>query len=165
MKQTIEIEVPEGKKAVWKNNYILFEDIELPKTWEEFCEGHFVDLNGEFYIDDESSVKSNKDGYYIRAENYDKNLLPSKESAEAHLALIQLHQLRDCYRQGWVPDWNNAKQTKYCIENYSNTHYNVSYTTYVYTTYVHFLAFQTEEIAKEFLHNFEDLIKKAGDLI
>lgn len=27
MKQTIEIEVPEGKKAVWKDNTIVFEDI------------------------------------------------------------------------------------------------------------------------------------------
>lgn len=160
MKQTIEIEVPEGKKAVWKNNYVLFEDIELPKTWEEFCKGHFVDLNGEFYIDYQSSIRSNKDGYYNRAENYDKNLLPSKESAEAHLALMQLHQLRDCYRQGWVPDWNNVNQNKYCIENHSNIHYNVSY-----TSSVHFLAFQTDEITEEFLHNFEDLIKKAGDLI
>ena len=94
------------------------------------------------------------------AENYDKNLLPSKESAEAHLALMQLHQLRDCYRQGWVPDWNNVNQNKYCIENHSNTHHNVSY-----TASVHFLAFQTDEITEEFLHNFEDLIKKAGDLI
>ena len=39
MKQTIEIEVPDGKKAVWKDNKIVFEDIklQLPKTWEEFC--------------------------------------------------------------------------------------------------------------------------------
>ena len=40
MKQTIEIEVPDGKKAVWKDNKVIFEDIKprLPKTWEEFCE-------------------------------------------------------------------------------------------------------------------------------
>ena len=45
MKQTIEIEVPDGKKAILKNNKIVFEDIisntlveQLPKTWEEFCQ-------------------------------------------------------------------------------------------------------------------------------
>ena len=40
MKQIIEIEVPDGKKAVWKDGTIVFEDIklQLPKTWEEFCE-------------------------------------------------------------------------------------------------------------------------------
>ena len=34
MKQTIEIEIPEGKKAIWKDNTIVFEDINpnLPKT-------------------------------------------------------------------------------------------------------------------------------------
>ena len=32
---TIEVEVPDGKKAVLKDNKIVFEDIELPKTWEE----------------------------------------------------------------------------------------------------------------------------------
>lgn len=39
MKQTIEIEVPDGKKAVQKDNKVVFEDIEsqLPKTWKEFC--------------------------------------------------------------------------------------------------------------------------------
>ena len=39
MKQIIEIEVPEGKKAIWKDDKIIFEDIapKLPETWEEFC--------------------------------------------------------------------------------------------------------------------------------
>lgn len=39
MKQTIEIEVPDGKKAIWKDGNIVFDDIKscLPKTWEEFC--------------------------------------------------------------------------------------------------------------------------------
>ena len=27
MKQTIEIEVPDGKRAIWKNNKVVFEDI------------------------------------------------------------------------------------------------------------------------------------------
>ena len=40
MKQTIEIEVPDGKKAVWKDGEVIFEEIEpqLPNTWEEFCD-------------------------------------------------------------------------------------------------------------------------------
>lgn len=158
MKQTIEIEVPEGKKAVWKDGKVVFEDIkpELPKSWEEFCE-KYPEVKKEYYIDTNSETAVYKENRHV---SFDRNLLPTKEAAESHLALMQLHQLRDCYRQGWVPDWNDAKQTKYCIENYSNIYYNVSY-----TTYVHFLAFQTEEITKEFLHNFKDLIKKAGDLI
>ena len=43
-KQTIEIEVPDGKKAVWKDNKVVFEDIKpkFPKTWEEFCEQNMI---------------------------------------------------------------------------------------------------------------------------
>ena len=43
MKQTIEIEVPDGKKAIWKDNKIIFEDIkpQLPRTWEEYF--NFID--------------------------------------------------------------------------------------------------------------------------
>lgn len=163
MKQTIEIEVPEGKKAVWKDGKVIFEDIKpkLPKTWEEFCEKYPI-KSSECFITSCSDVFPTLKARYNhkRSWTYDANSLPSEEAAEAHLALMQLHQLRDCYRQGWVPDWNNVSQTKYCIDNYNNIHRNLSY-----TTYVHFLAFQTEELAKEFLHNFEDLIKKAGDLI
>ena len=35
MKQTIEIEVPDGKQAIWKDDKVVFEDIkpQLPKTW------------------------------------------------------------------------------------------------------------------------------------
>ena len=46
MKQTIEIEVPDGKIAVWKDNKVIFEDIKpkLPKTWREFCEMNLISL-------------------------------------------------------------------------------------------------------------------------
>ena len=51
-KQTLEIEVPDGKKAVWKDGKVVFEDIEpqLPNTWKEFCKNHPI-KNGEYYID------------------------------------------------------------------------------------------------------------------
>ena len=100
-----------------------------------------------------------------RNTEYDKNVLPSKEAAEQHLALIQLHQLRDCYRQGWIPDWKDSKN-KICIKYnniYSNT--NTNYTIIVRINTQEFLSFQSREIAEEFLNNFKDLIKQAGDLV
>ena len=60
MKQTIEIEVPEGKKAIWKDGKIIFEDIapELPETWEEFCK--LYPIKGkeyfEFFKDDSLKI-------------------------------------------------------------------------------------------------------------
>lgn len=77
-----------------------------------------------------------------------------------HLALMQLHQLRDCYRQGWTPDWNNSIQKKYVIHNLEG-----KFTISPYYCHSHFLAFQNEKRAEEFLNNFRDLLGQAGDLI
>ena len=126
MKQTIEIEVPEGKQAIWKDGKIVFEDAKpkLPKTWEEFCEHNKVKIN-----------------------------VPC-----GHLALMQLHQLRDCYRQGWIPIVDELSfGIVRRIEGY------LAIENFTYTS--SFLSFPTYEIAKEFLTNFRDLIEQAGDLI
>lgn len=161
MKQTIEIEVPDGKKAVWKDNTIVFEDIkpQLPKTWEEFCKQNPI-KEEERYIDSSSHISSAMVFPTNRNSISDRNVLPSKEAAEQHLALMQLHQLRDCYRQGWIPDWKNSKSGKYCIEYIDD-----SYDIFTYCTSVSFLSFQSREIAEEFLNNFKDLIEQAGDLV
>ena len=130
--------------------------VELPKTWEEFC-SQFNMQYGEYYIYIDSSIKENSDDY--RNSIFDRNMLPSKKAAEAHLALMQLHQLRDCYRQGWKPDSVN-NQCKHSIIFNSNTPEIVpSFTCNC------FLSFQSEEIAKLFLKNFRSLIEEAGDLI
>ena len=113
----------------------------LPNTWEEFCEMYPTKIN-EWHINDDSNIKS------------------LKKVGEQHLAQIKLHQLRDCYRQGWVPDWKYENQNKWVIF-------------YVYNKYIiesfafssRFLSFQSKEIAEKFLNNFLELIKLAGDLI
>ena len=78
---------------------------------------------------------------------------------------MQLHQLRDCYRQGWIPDWSDCKN-KYCIM-YSGIYCNTNYNHCIYCNIStrEFLSFQSREIAQEFLNNFKDLIEQAGDLI
>lgn len=158
MKQTIEIEVPDGKKAVWKNSKVVFEDIkrQLPKTWEEFCKQNKMN-NNECYINNTSYIRETYIGE--RRKNEDRNALPSKQAAEAHIALMQLHQLRDCYRQGWKPNFAEDSQ-KWIIAKYTNTlEINCS----IYRNA--FLTFQTRKLAEQFLANFRDLIEQAGDLI
>ena len=90
----------------------------------------------------------------------DRNLLPSKQAAEAHLALMQLHQLRDAWREGWLPDWKDGNQKKYVIA-YDKGEFEI----WQYHTVSRFLAFQDEKRADEFKDCFIDLIRKAGDLI
>ena len=158
MKQTIEIEVPDGKKAIWKNNKVIFEDIkpQLPKTWEEFCKQNKTNENEEYYLNSISRIV--KAEINERHKYNDRNVLPNKQAAEQHLALMQLHQLRDCYRQGWIPDWSDCKN-KYGII------YNGAYCIIVNTHTSEFLTFQSREIAQEFFNSFKDLIEQAGDLI
>lgn len=161
MKQTIEIEVPDGKKAIWKDGRVVFKDVksQLPKTWEEFCKIKNLD-ESETYIDDSSEcIKIGGNSGMPRRPYLDQNMLPSIQAAEAHLALMQLHQLRDCYRQGWKPDLTIPESIfaifctkgKYRVEEF------------IYSS--EFLSFQSKEIAEEFLNNFRDLIEQAGDLI
>ena len=158
MKQTIEIEVPDGKIAIWKDNKVVFEDIkpQFPKTWEEFCEQNAI-KRSECYLDTSSCIIDMWDGK--RDISSDRNVLPNKQATEAHLALMQLHQLRDCYRQGWIPTEDKASFgiTKRIIDNC------LSIDRFMY--YSMFLSFPTREIAEEFLTNFHDLIEQAGDLI
>ena len=160
MKQTIEIEVPDGKKAVWKEGKVVFEDImpKLPKTWEEFCEQNEV-RDGEYYIGSLSDlVDVMAENYSHRRETLDRNLLPNKQAAEQHLVLMQLHQLRDCYRQGWIPTLDEVSFG--IIRRVGG---DLDTERFMYSS--RFLLFQSEEIAKEFLDNFRDLIEQAGDFI
>lgn len=165
MKQTIEIEVPDGKKAIWKDNKVIFEDIkpQLPKTWIEFCNQNKI-RKGECFIDIYGDTLEHGEGV-DRSYVYDRNTLPSKQAVEQHLALMQLHQLRDCYRQGWIPNCsdNNYIYSIYRDYNIVNEKYEYKIEKFIHTEY--FLSFQSRDVADEFLTNFRELIEQAGDLI
>ena len=158
MKQTIEIEVPDGKKAVWKDNKVIFEDIkpQFPKTWEEFCEQNMI-KKSEYYLNPSSCVLELWDDK--RDVFSDRNVLPTRQAAEAHLALMQLHQLRDCYREGWEPNWNNDCNKYIIVKNRDK------YVVFGGSWTNQFLSFQDRERAEEFLTNFRELIEKAVYLI
>lgn len=141
----------------YKHNYeeISAEDIlnikveHLPKTWGDFCINNPVS-------DKEACIAYN--GKIIttssrpRISVMDKNTLPSYEAAKAHRALMQLHQLRDCYR-------GNTDST--CCYSIIRGVFDL---VVVYGEN-RFLSFPAKELAEEFLSNFKDLIEQAGDLI
>ena len=134
-------------------------NIVLPNTWEEFCEMYPVkEDQKEWYIDIDSTPRYAYKG--VRCFEDSKNVLPSKQATFAHLAYMQLHQLRDCYRQEWLPNWNDGEQNKWCIMFDTDT---FIVQTEIY--YNHFLSFQSREIAEKFFNNFGYLIRTAGDLI
>ena len=156
-KQMIEIEVPDGKQAVWKDGKVVFEDIEpqLPNTWEEFCKNYPI-KSGEFLIDSLSQILA--PGFRDREIYTDQNVLPNYKAAEAHLAYMQLHQLRNCYRQGWEPE---VDKVSFAIIRSVDGRLDVD--RFMYSS--RFLSFQSKEIAEKFLHKFRDYIQRAGDLI
>ena len=161
-KQTLEIEVPDHMNAVWKDGEVVFEDIEpqLPNTWEEFCKNSNINEK-EYFISDYygvSKVHRIRSYQVPRDPKRDANILPSKDAAEQHLALMKLHQLRDCYRQGWEPNLCEPKSIFAIL--YIKSRYTVRN-----TSASEFLTFQSKEIASKFLHNFRALIEQAGDLI
>lgn len=173
MKNEVKINVPEGY-AIDKENStfecIKFKPIEneLPKTWEEFCESYPQKLN-ECYIKHNSSILEMAYESRRRAVE-DKNFLPNKETAEAMLALCQLIQLRDCYNDGWIPDWSKTNPTKVWWNISDISKYTIYFnenriTCGLETSRQQVLAFKTAELRDQFLENFRDLIETAKPLL
>ena len=129
----------------------------LPRTWMEFCASHDITMS-EYFIGETGNIFNSNSGK--RIPDISKTILPNRQAAEAHLAYMQLHQLRDAWREGWLPDWKDDMQAKFSIV-YNNGEYSV----FDYQYVSRFLSFQDKNRAKEFLECFKDLIKKAGDLI
>ena len=150
------IQVPEGYKIDRENSTfekIVFKKVEreLPKSWEDL-----KILNG-YYVKDSSKVDLFKS---YTTDEYNKNVFPTKEEAQACLALSQLCQLRDRYNDGWKPDWEDGGELKYIISINSNEIYCG-----VYDSTHKLLAFKTEELRNEFLENFRGLIETAKPLL
>lgn len=122
---------------------------QLPETWEELGK-----INGYSTLD--TNICFNN---YPTSNCENKNIFVTKEQAEASIALSQLSQLREVYRNGWVPDYNNKNQNKHSIDF---TNDKISKETYA--SYPAFLSFQDVETRDLFLENFRDLIEKAKPL-
>ena len=120
----------------------------LPKTWDEYCVKH-----GDMGV----IIKASLGTAYVALN---KHVFSDYKQAQAHIAKMKLHLLRDEYRQGWLPDWEDDNQDKYVILS-SKGERCVAYCQSI----SRFLAFQDKKRANEFLTNFRELIEEAGDLI
>lgn len=179
-KRTIEITLETAKEWYNGDNEVLknlalqtfteneLQVIDCVKSWEEFCEKYNTEINEYFigsdsnilsFIGDERCICGDENKRYL---DNDRNLLATKEDAEAFLALIQLKRLRDQWWEAlnWKPDYTDCKITKYSIVLLENKLCIGN----VYTM-SKFLTFPTREIAEDFLNCFKELIEKAKDLI
>ncbi len=154
--KTLNIEIPEGyeidqEKSTFEK--IVFKEIKkaLPKTWEDLKA-----LSGCYVGRDCDLVKVTD--AVIDSDN--RNVFKTEEQAKAAIALAQLSQLRDDYRQGWIPDYTNHLQVKYSIW-FEKNEQKIS----GFWFRGEFLSFPSREIAEEFLNNFLDLINQARPLL
>ena len=149
------IEVPIGyeidkEKSTFEKIVFKKSVKELPKTWGELGE-----FKG-FYITTNSLVSSIRSSSDAKA---DTCTFKTEEQAEASIALAQLSQLRDVYRDGWVPDWTTS-DTKYVIWVIENEVKKDSSMRLGI-----FLSFQDSDTRDLFFENFKGLIEIAKPLM
>lgn len=129
---------------------IVFKEVKKKIEWSDFGEvsGFFV---GSF---------SNISHFYSKVpQRANKNTFPTREEAEACLALSQLLQWRNKRNEGWKPDWTDAL-AKYCIL-FDNGKPSVSAAFYISKP----LHFKDRATAEQFLEDFRDLIEVAKPLL
>lgn len=153
------ITIPDGYvlKQISETEYkIVKKEEELVSSWEEFCEKYPIKIK-ERYVGNGSCIGKFSEKFDRISDN-DRNVLPNKEKAEAILALCQLIQLRDCYNDGWTPNWQYV-QNAYCIVyQYGEWEKGLcSFTAEIF-------CFKTEKLCDKFFENFKDLLEKVKPL-
>jgi hypothetical protein len=154
--KTLEIECPEGyeidkenstfEKIVFKE--IVFKEInKLPMSWEE------LNIINGYYVSSDASVFNS---VKAKADYPNRNAFPSKEEAEAMLALAQLCQLRDAWNKGWKPNYKDGNQVKFvlitvCEKVRPDACWKVNC----------IMCFKTKELRDNFLIAFRDLLEIA----
>ena len=152
----MKIQAPEGyeidkEKSTFEKIVFKKTERKLPKKWEDL-----ENVNG-YYADSWGDIR-----YYYGVntpDNTNKNIFPTKEEAEACLALAQLCQLRDRYNDGWKPNWKDGTN-KHSIYF---THDEIDGVCGCYSHRI--LTFKTLELRDKFLENFRDLIETAKPLL
>lgn len=156
----VKIQIPDNCELIKDGDtYVVKEKKqELPKSWEEFCK-RYPKKMGETFISSTSEIFA-YDTPSIRDEKRDKNVCPSKEEAEAFLALMQLRQLR----KAWVGDWEPNTYYSFSIIVYHIGQHKIITETGNWL-FNRPLTFPTPEMAEDFLNCFRDLCETAKILL
>lgn len=144
----LSIEIPDGYEIDKERSTferIVFKKIEvyLPESWLEF------------------STRLTEKCVIVRDTHSQELVMTGLDrwDAEAHYALLKLHHLRDCYRQGWDETMSGGMGWVVYVDYRNNLdRIGCSYGR-------GFLSFQNKELADEFAKNFKDLILQAKKLL
>ena len=101
-----------------------------------------------------------KDEYYYLPNDLEA---PSKELADATMALLKLLFLRDYYNEGWQPDLKNKEQRGISVILDSEGNFFVWGV--LKETETHALIFKDEKVAKRFIEEQKELLEIAKPLL
>ena len=139
---------------------------DLPSTWEEWFES-LLDGTNLTYFDSAAEIKQcGKNTILVDTEFY-KSCSLTKESTEAHLAMIQLENLKNVYNDSVGDNYKKSYfatteiECNYVIENIMG----ILIVSKKDITCNRFLSFKTKELAEKFLENFRPLIETAKKFI
>lgn len=157
MEKELKIEIPEGyeidkEQSTFERIVFKKKEPKLPESWEDFCS---ITKKEGYYMDTCSGISQTSLLKTPMSCSSDRNLLSTKEDCEAHRALMQLHRLRDCYRQGWLP---RCGADGYAIIIGDDDDIHVLWVR-------GFLSFQSKEIAIKFAEHFRELILTAKEFL
>ena len=155
----LKITIPEGyeidKDGSTFEKIVFKKKAAKPRSWEEYCRNFKGELFFECNNDIDSVVIKNGMSYIA------KSYVPSKELAEAFLAMMQLMSLRQAWIGDWKPDWKNREQLKANILFDGNKFHAVHFRDIVSRP----LSFPSQEMATDFMNTFKDLLEIAKPLI
>lgn len=157
----LKVRIPKGYEIDKENSTfekIVFKKKDTkPRSWEEYCKN----FKGQYYYiqDNRDNIATSfaPNGYGLVSAY--KNYIPSKELAEAFLAMMQLMSLRQAWIGNWKPDWEDAtsKWSIICEKCKLGIYH-------LYST-SNPLTFPTKEMAEDFMNTFKDLLEVAKPLI
>ncbi len=132
------------------DNAVNYRRDRCPKTWED------LSIIDGYYVDSRSIVVK---ACNTSTREYTKSTFPTKELAEASLALSQLLQLRDRYNDGWTPSWDGSDKC-FTIVFFGNVLRKAAR-----SQISRVMAFKDKRLRDEFLNNFKDLLEIAKPLL
>jgi len=155
----LKIQIPDGQEIDWqesaKQEKIVFKKKEntKPRSWKEYCKNN--EDKQMWFVREDSTI--GQCHLMCRPISEDKNTLPTKELAEAFLAMMQLMSLRQAWIDDWEPDWSKGT---YCVIATNSSIFAAAM-----VNFTHPLSFPTQEMATDFMDTFKDLLEIAKPLI
>lgn len=162
----LKIQIPEGyeidkEKSTFEKIVFKKKDTK-PRSWEEYCCQQQTN-NKEGYCINSITSEIKKLDWGLCTYQYSswRNVLQSKELAEAFLAMMQLMSLRQAWIGDWKPDWEDYDNYKYCVFGSKTDDFCIRSLITARSP----LSFPTEEMATDFMNCFKDLLEIAKPLI